>query len=102
MTAKVSIDFGTKTAETESGFRVPLAAVLNETENNNFVWKVDASSMEVSKIPVQLGAMTENDIVITEGVATGDLIATAGVHHLREGMKIKRLNPPSQSEGDEG
>jgi len=102
MTAKVSIDFGTKTAETESGYRVPLSSVLNENENKNFVWKIDPSSMDISKVPVELGTMTGEDIVITQGVVTGDLIATAGVHHLREGMKVKRLNPPAQTEGDKG
>ncbi|MCA9435535.1 MAG: efflux RND transporter periplasmic adaptor subunit [Candidatus Omnitrophica bacterium] len=102
MTAKVSIDYGTKTSETQTGFRVPLASILNETQEDNFVWKVDPSSMEVTKVPVELGTMTGDDVVVTQGVATGDLIATAGVHFLHEGMKVKRLNPPAQTEGEQG
>ncbi len=102
MTAKVSIDYGTQTAEGAAGFKVPLAAVLNEIENKNFLWKVDPTSKEVSKIPVELGTMTDESVVITNGIQSGDLIATAGVHHLREGMKVKRLNPPAQNEGDKG
>jgi len=102
MTAKVSIDYGTRTVEGESGYKVPLAAILNESENQNFVWKVDPSSMKVSKTPVALGNLSGDSVMVTEGVAGGDLIATAGVHFLREGMQVKPLNASSDKGGDQG
>ena len=33
----------------------------------------------------------ENTIEILSGLSAGDMIATSGVHHLREGMEIRRL-----------
>ncbi len=47
--------------------------------------------MTVEKVAVVLGDVVGNWVLLTSGVARGDMIVTAGVHHLQPGTKIRRL-----------
>lgn len=98
MTAEVSIDFGSRVAAENTGYRIPLTAVLNEGEGSNSVWEIDPDAMTAAKIPVTIGPLTGGEVVVTEGIEQGMLIATAGVHHLREGMKVRPLAPTQNGE----
>ena len=40
---------------------------------------------------VQVGAMRGDNILVTDGVASGDRIATAGVTLLRDGQRVRDL-----------
>jgi membrane fusion protein, multidrug efflux system len=70
---------------------VPLAAVLAGADGAPSVWVVDPATSRVSQRPVAVGAVRGSDIVILEGLAPGDRIVTAGVHHLRDGMLVRPL-----------
>jgi hypothetical protein len=48
--------------------------------------------MQVSRMRVELGAMSGEKIRILNGLEQGDRIAISGVHHLREGMKVRPLS----------
>ncbi len=75
--------------DSTGGYSVPVSAVLDEG-GQTFVWKV-GQDMTVRKSPVSVGLMSGDRIMITEGLQEGDRIATAGVHYLREGQKVKEL-----------
>ena len=47
--------------------------------------------MQVSRAAVELGELRQDQVLVT-GLSEGDLIATSGVHHLREGMQVRRLD----------
>lgn len=70
---------------------VPLAAVLAGADGVPSVWVVDPDSSRVNRRPVAVGAVRGSDIVILEGLAPGERIVTAGVHHLRDGMLVRPL-----------
>jgi RND family efflux transporter MFP subunit len=72
---------------------VPAAAVFDDTGAEGAeVWVIDAETMRVGRRPVQIGRIVEGDMIeILAGLSAGELIATAGVHHLREGMQVSRL-----------
>jgi multidrug efflux pump subunit AcrA (membrane-fusion protein) len=55
------------------------------------VWKVDPATMQVSRNAVSLGAMAGDTVVVRDGLKSGDWVALTGVHHLREGMTVSRL-----------
>ena len=42
-------------------------------------------------ITVTLGGIRDNQLVVTEGLSVGDLVASAGVSYLTEGQKVKLL-----------
>jgi len=56
-----------------------------------FLLKPSGEIYEVKKQPVSIGTAFSEDIEITKGLKDGDLIATAGLNSLKEGMRVKLL-----------
>ncbi len=80
--------------EIEGGEMVIPASSLfsDDGSENSFVWIIDTESDTVAKREVELGRLTENGITIKKGLQAGEWIATAGVHYLHEGQKVKILD----------
>jgi len=74
-----------------SGFLIPANAAFADKHSKSFVWVVDPETMTVSKRAVEIGDMTGASIRILKGVKAGEMIVTAGVNHLQEGMKIRLI-----------
>jgi hypothetical protein len=45
---------------------------------------------------VKVGELMSSGLQILDGLAPGELIATAGVHYLREGQPVRPLEPDSK------
>ena len=84
MTATVS--FITKAIK--NLIRLPLTALLNE-KNQTSLWVIENGV--VKSVPVQVGGVMGNEVVIASGVNAGQMIVTAGVNTLRPGQKVKVL-----------
>ncbi|MDT8900191.1 efflux RND transporter periplasmic adaptor subunit [Anaeroselena agilis] len=65
---------------------IPLAAVY-QTGDSPCVWVVDKGAVVLRK--VRLGAFGDGKVEVAEGLADGETIVTAGVHKLREGLKVR-------------
>jgi RND family efflux transporter MFP subunit len=89
MTGKVVIspEF---TASEAGRYWLPSAAVVASDAGDWYVWRIDQSTMQVSRVTVEVGSMSGSDIEVAGDLSVGDLIATSGVHHLREGMTVSR------------
>jgi RND family efflux transporter MFP subunit len=70
---------------------VPIAAVVGASGGAPFVWAVDPASSRVAMRPVKVGELRGERVVISDGLAEGDRIVTAGVHSLRAGMQVRPL-----------
>ena len=79
----------------ESAWSVPVTAAQADENDQSFVWKVDPKTMTVSKVPVELGGLTGDRVLLTGGVEKGDLVATSGVTALREGMQVRKYEQGS-------
>jgi RND family efflux transporter MFP subunit len=88
MTARVTL---APPARAGAGLNIPSGAAVADESGKPYVWKVDEASMAVSKAPVTLGELSGADVAVTSGLAVGDVIAVSGVHHLRNGMEVKRF-----------
>jgi hypothetical protein len=42
---------------------------------------------------VDLGAVQGNDVIVKTGIAAGESVVTAGVHHLHSGQKVRLSEP---------
>lgn len=69
---------------------VPAKAILSDNQMNSTVWLIDSVSNSVKQHPVKIGEMSGQDIVVTKGLKSGDIIAGSGVHQLREGMIVRK------------
>lgn len=69
---------------------VPLSAIAARSDGAPFVWRVAADGA-VSDQPVTLGAAQGGFVQVTEGVAAGDLIVSAGVGEIIAGMTVRPI-----------
>ena len=73
------------------GFLIPMAAAVAEADDRFSVFVFDPKTSTVSKRPIRPGGVRDNDLAVLEGLADGDIIATAGVTFLREGQTVTLL-----------
>jgi RND family efflux transporter MFP subunit len=72
--------------------QLPLQALLREGDAT-YVWKLDRERMTVQRVPIVVASITGNEVVVGGGVQPGDTLVTAGVHLLKDGQKVKLLDP---------
>jgi multidrug efflux system membrane fusion protein len=74
-----------------SRMTVPLSAVFTpqNTPGQPHVWLVDEQTGTVSSVPVQIGEPLEREHIAVTGVASGQLLVTAGVQRLAEGQGVR-------------
>jgi membrane fusion protein, multidrug efflux system len=84
MTASVVLHVDDQVA----GVVVPLAA-LTESEGSPEVFVVDPANEAVRKTPVSVGGIAEDGVRITDGLRSGQVVVTAGVQFLRDGMRVR-------------
>jgi RND family efflux transporter MFP subunit len=72
------------------GVEIP-ASALTETNGRPAVWVVDPQSKTVSLREVDILRHDPATVVISQGLAAGDLVVTAGVQTLRPGQKVQLL-----------
>jgi membrane fusion protein, multidrug efflux system len=59
------------------------------------VFVIDRANKVVRKTPVTLGAVTDNGVGIKGGLQAGDMVVSAGVQFLRDGMHVQ---PPGEDQ----
>jgi RND family efflux transporter MFP subunit len=84
MTATVAIQI-----EQEAVAMVVPIAALTEAGGAPVVFVVDATTKTVRRTPVVVAATTADGIKIASGLNAGDLVVTAGVQFLRDGMRVR-------------
>jgi multidrug efflux pump subunit AcrA (membrane-fusion protein) len=84
MTATVSI----KVEDARAGVVVPLTAVA-EAGGEAAVFVVEPDSRIVRKKPVTLVATAPEGVRVAGGLQPGEIVVTAGVQFLRDGMKVR-------------
>lgn len=67
---------------------VPVSAIASDG-TSTYVWVVDQESMTVSRRDVTVADGIGEYAIVTEGLASGDTIATAGASFLAEGMQVR-------------
>ncbi len=77
-----------------SGFEVPGSAVSEGENGEKLVWLVDEASGKVSRQEVAVDKTTARGIIV-KGLSRGQLVATAGVHYLKNGQTVRILGAPA-------
>ncbi len=68
---------------------VPLRSVVGDNDESSYVWVIPAQGGAPEKRTVSIGTMKKDSIQITRGLKPGELVATAGVHSLRQDMQVR-------------
>ncbi|WP_371867590.1 efflux RND transporter periplasmic adaptor subunit [Duganella guangzhouensis] len=80
------VQFASKTPTPQ--IKVPLTALFYEKSATS-VWLVEQGAVKL--VPVKIGGVAGNDIVLSSGVQPGQTVVTAGVNLLKPGQKVKIL-----------
>jgi len=80
-----------------SAIKVPLPA-LYQNKGATSVWLIENGAVHL--VPVQVGGVSGNDVLLAGGVKPGQTIVTAGVNLLKPGQKVKVLAADVARRGD--
>lgn len=90
-TCKVSMRSNVTQLMNTEFINIPLSAVIGESNSNDrFVWVVDNDKVSKRKITIE-SPTGEANVLVSEGLKSGEIIVTAGVHQLVEGQRVKVL-----------
>jgi membrane fusion protein (multidrug efflux system) len=93
------VDVVAVTAPPRPALLVPLTAVRRAPYGQHvFVLVHENGQSRARQRVVQTGAVQGTDIVVTEGLAEGELIAGAGSFKLREGLLVQMTDAPAGGE----
>jgi RND family efflux transporter MFP subunit len=97
MTATMTADLSGLFGGESEGHLVPIEAVFAAEDEaleseTRYVWKVDSETMRASRQGVRIGSMTGNNIVVLEGIESGDMIVSAGVNSVLENMLLREMS----------
>jgi len=81
-----------KDQKQQPGYLVPLQALLPaKEENQGYAFVYDPKTSTVKKTLVRSRGMENKKAIVSEGLASGDIIAVAGVSFLADGMEVKLM-----------
>ncbi|MCP5088745.1 MAG: efflux RND transporter periplasmic adaptor subunit [Rhodobacteraceae bacterium] len=98
MAVEVSLEFS---VSANGGYTVPLSAAIKEGRIENRgrvgeparlgVYVFDPDTSTVKKRMVMVAGVSENSLLVVDGLSAGERVASAGVSFLRDGQKVKLL-----------
>lgn len=94
MTANVAIDMNVVSNAVTPDYQIPASAVFSSDQqdaesNVRNVWKIDPENNTAHLAEIKIGQLTGSGIEVFGGLSQGDIIVTAGVSNIREGMKVR-------------
>lgn len=78
----------TRTEADRQDLVVPATAILADDAGKT-VWVLDTTANSVAKRPVVAEEQASGVFLVTEGLAVGDVVVTAGVNSLTDGQKVR-------------
>lgn len=96
MAGKATRAVGLPEMEGQVDIVIPETAVFSPELKKTYVWIIDGQTKKVNKREVKTGELLDTGIVIQDGLVTGEWIATAGVHYLKEGQQVSILSPSTE------
>ena len=96
MTATMIADLARLYSDNRKGYLLPVEAVFSAEEEPadsdvQFVWVIDPASQRAQRRKVRVGSITGESIVVFEGVETGDMVVSAGVHSIQPEMLLRPM-----------
>ncbi|GAA3909798.1 efflux RND transporter periplasmic adaptor subunit [Litoribacillus peritrichatus] len=94
MTANVAMDMRIMSTAASPDYQIPVSAVFSSDNQDSDskvrnVWKIDPETYTAHLAEIKIGQLSSAGIEVYGGLSPGDIIVTAGVTNLREGMKVR-------------
>ena len=95
MTSTLTLVINQAFGQSLRGRFIPADAVFTDEGGAQNVWVVDPETRRVARRPVTVGEIHEGRISIQQGLSTGDLVVTAGVHMLTPNQQVRPVEQAS-------
>lgn len=86
---RAAVDVEVGNVNQTASLHVPLNALQVNADKSYSVWRYQAAQGKVYQTPVQVGKISGHMATIESGVAAGDLVVSAGVSQMRDGMLVE-------------
>ena len=91
LTAEITLRLGGDDGPQQ--FLIPLGALAARPGGEgSIVYRYDSASSTVQQVPVEFTDVRGGDVVVSSGLAPGDIIVVAGVSFLRDGQTVRLMN----------
>ena len=67
---------------------IPLTALVKDSNGNNAVYIIRDKKAHL--VPIKTGEFGKNSVIVTSGLAKGDIVITAGTQQLQEGTAVSQ------------
>ncbi|WP_298710694.1 efflux RND transporter periplasmic adaptor subunit [uncultured Veillonella sp.] len=71
-----------------SNITIPLTALVKDSNGNNAVYIIRDKKAHL--VPIKTGDFGQNSVMVTSGLAKGDIVITAGTQQLQEGTAVSQ------------
>jgi RND family efflux transporter MFP subunit len=94
MTAEVDFIFQGvgRTGYQGIAFRLPIAAIAADDGQKAYVYVYDVEQQILHKRMIQTESILNNEVLVSSGLKSGEIIAVAGISFLRDGQSVKLLD----------
>jgi membrane fusion protein, multidrug efflux system len=97
MTAELQLVFAD--VQMQQAYLVPMHAFLPVIKKyEHFVYLLNSQTSTVHKTAVKTKGVQGDYVVVTDGIAPGDILVVAGVSFLRDGQKVKQMQAAGASQ----
>jgi len=97
MTAEVT--FPLRGENGQPGYLLPSQAfVMGKEPGRAFVFVYDTASSKVKKTPVRMSGAQNNQVIVAEGLAAGDILVVGGLGFLSDGQQVRLMKQPASEE----
>ncbi len=84
-------------------YLIPVAAIAAGKElGKGYVFVYDAETSTVKKVEIRTKGVQDNRVLITQGIESGDVIASTGVSFLRDGQEVRLFSERDQQQERSG
>lgn len=97
MTGRVRGRVQPETKDGEAAIEVPETAVFEGDDGKSYVWVIETSDGKTGiahRREVKVGKLMTRGLQITSGVASQEIVATAGVYEIKDGQQVGVLLTP--------
>jgi RND family efflux transporter MFP subunit len=84
-------------------YLIPVGAIAAGKEpGKGYVFVYDAETSTVKKVEIRTKGVQDNRVLITQGIESGDVIASTGVSFLRDGQEVRLFSERDQQQERSG
>jgi RND family efflux transporter MFP subunit len=77
--------------EASAALTVPVEAIFAGSDGTSFVWVVDPETSRVARRAIEVGDLMADGAIVRAGLEAGETVVTAGVHQVRDDMRVRAL-----------